>query len=465
MRLSITARLVSMFALAALVTFVLIGSVLYLVLRGELLRQQDNDLAAQLQNMEYTIERTGNLERWARVQAKMDTLAPADAAMRFWVFSADPVFGYGRDGEAIRATSRLAASAPITVEVPGRSAPMRIRSNEIAAFQDRPAVRLVIGVDSAPFAHTLRRFVLAMVAVSLTAVLLVMAIGHWIARVGLNPLGRLSRDARSLQPAMTSQRLHLADLPVELSDLGVAFNGALERLEAAYHRLDAFNADVAHELRTPLANMIGSTQVALSRPRSAVELQETLQSNLEELDRLRAIINDMLFLARADRGEAATHLVLAPVVDEVRKTIEFFEVVLDETQMRVEIEGDLGARATLETALFRRAMSNLLQNSMEHSARGARLVVHIAERLDKVWITVANPGQPIAAVHLDRLFDRFYRVDAARHDGGEHHGHGLGLAIVKAVAAMHGGGVTAASADGVTTIGFSVPRADSPASG
>lgn len=457
MRLSIKARLVSMFALAALATFVLIGSALYVVLRGELLRQQDNELSTLLQNMQYTIERTGSLERWTRVQAKMDTLAPPDGSIHFWVFSDDPVYGYGKDGESIRAPSRNAASAPVTVGVAGRSAPLRIRSDEIVAFQERPRVRLVVGVDSTPFVHTLRRFLSAMVAVSLTAVLLVMLIGYWIARLGLAPLERLSREAQSLQPKTTSQRLHLADLPVELADLGVAFNGALERLEAAYRRLDAFNADVAHELRTPLANLIGSTQVALSRQRSAAEFEETLQSNLEEFDRLRSIINDMLFLARADQGEAATSLVLASVADEVRKTIEFFEVVLDETQMQVEIEGDVQARATLETALFRRAMSNLLQNSMEHSARGARLVVRIAERAGNVWVTVTNPGHPIAAANLERVFDRFYRVDAARHDGGEHHGHGLGLAIVKAVALMHGGGVTAASGEGLTTIGFSVP--------
>jgi two-component system heavy metal sensor histidine kinase CusS len=95
---------------------------------------------------------------------------------------------------------------------------------------------------------------------------------------------------------------------VELEDLTVAFNGALGRLEDAWQQLEGFNADVAHELRTPLANLIGGTQVALSRPRSAAEFQETLQSNLEELERLRSIVNDMLFLARADQGEAATGL-------------------------------------------------------------------------------------------------------------------------------------------------------------
>ena len=89
---------------------------------------------------------------------------------------------------------------------------------------------------------------------------------------------------------------------------------------------------------------------------------------------------------------------------------------------------------------------------------GSRLAVGIARQADAVWISVSNPGATIAAAHLPRLFDRFYRVDASRHDDGTHRGHGLGLAIVKAVANMHGGAVSAISADGMTTVAFSVPR-------
>jgi two-component system, OmpR family, heavy metal sensor histidine kinase CusS len=214
---------------------------------------------------------------------------------------------------------------------------------------------------------------------------------------------------------------------------------------------------VAHELRTPLANMIGGTQVALSRQRSAGEFQEALQSNLEELERLRGVVNDMLFLARADQGEAATGLTAADVAHEVEMTIEFFEPLLDETGTTVAIEGELRAQATMNVALFRRALTNLLQNAIEHSAPGAKLAVTITRKVGAIWIAVSNPGATIEDVHLPRLFDRFYRVDSSRHDAGELHGHGLGLAIVKAVASMHGGTTLATSDGGVTTIAFSIP--------
>jgi two-component system heavy metal sensor histidine kinase CusS len=319
-------------------------------------------------------------------------------------------------------------------------------------------VRLVVGVNKAFFEGTLGTFAAAYTFLALLATLAVAGMGFWIARVGLRPLRQLSRDAQALQPNTLAQRLATAELPVELRDLAGAFNGALGRLENAYQQLEGFNADVAHELRTPLANLIGSTQVALSRKRDAAQFQEVLQSNLEELERLRSIVNDMLFLARADQGEAATALAECVVAGEVQKTLDFFEFLLDEKNIAVQVEGDLRASATMERALFRRAMSNLVQNAITHSSPGSRLVVRIRPEERFVWVTITNAGETIAEAHLQRLFDRFYRVDAARNDAQGEHGFGLGLAIVKAIARMHGGGVTVRSEDGLTTIGFSLLR-------
>jgi len=461
-RPSITNRLVLMFAFAALATFSLIGAALYGVLGNELRRHQDDELTTNLQNLRYSIERTGELERWARVQTKMDTLTPSDGRVRFWVLSDDPHYRYGIGSESLERFDAVPLGSG-ELALPGAGERRyRTLSQRIEPFGMRPAVRLIVGVDAAPFAHTMRAFLSALALVTLGAMALVMVLGRWIARVGLQPLQQLSREAQALRPKRLSQRLQVAALPVELSDLTDAFNGALGRLEEAYQQLEAFNADVAHELRTPLANLIGGAQVALSRPRSAAEFQDALQSNLEELERLRSIINDMLFLARADQGEAATGLVEVCVAQEVEKTIEFFEVVLDETGTTVGVEGETQARAAMNVALFRRALSNLLQNAIEHSAAGARLVVQVAQQAGAVWVRVSNPGAEVEPTHLPRLFDRFYRVDAARHDDGERHGHGLGLAIVKAVATMHGGAVAAASAHGVTTIGFSLRGGAAP---
>ncbi|MFC5474394.1 heavy metal sensor histidine kinase [Paraherbaspirillum soli] len=468
MKRSITVRLVAMFAVAALVIFSLIGAALYGVLKRELARHQQDELTTRIQDMQYMIGRAGDTERWSHVQAKLDTLTPADGSVRYWILSDDPRFQYGKDLADIDRIERNPNGIG-TMVLRHREYPLHTLSKTIAPYLARPPIRLIVAVDAAPYIHTMRAFVIALVSLSLSGVLLVMLLGYWIARVGLRPLKQLSNEAQAIGPRTLSQRLHISPLPAELSDLTVAFNGALERMEGAYHQLEAFNADVAHELRTPLANLIGATQVALSRQRSAAQFEEVLQSNLEELERLRSIINDMLFLARADQGEPATSLTRTAIAQEIDKTIEFFEFVLDDAKMTVRIGGDVAAEASIETALFRRAMSNLLHNAIQHSHAGAEILVNITQQPNLIRVAVSNPGQAIAAHHLQRLFDRFYRVDPARNDQhqdqNQYHGHGLGLAIVKAIANMHGGSVFADSADGVTTIGFCIPLAQAGAGG
>ncbi|HEY4074127.1 MAG TPA: heavy metal sensor histidine kinase [Herbaspirillum sp.] len=455
MKRSIAARLTLMFAVAALVVFFVIGSVLYFVIKGELLRHERDGLYTTFNDIEYMMDRIGSADRWSRVRNKLDSITPADGKVRFWVFSDDPAFSYGKDLVDLHDFDYDQGNIG-RLSIKGKEYPMHTLTKIVPAFQSRPAVRLTVGVDTEPYFETLHIFVVAMISVSLVGTLLVIFFGYWIARTGLRPLQQMSSTAQTLSPQTLSERLELSALPNELSDLAIAFNGALDRMQNAYTQLEAFNADVAHELRTPLANLIGETQVALSRERSAPEFQNVLQSNLEELDRLRSIINDMLFLARSDQGEAATSLTQTLIADEVQKTLEFFEFVLDDKEISASVVGDIEADAKIETALFRRALTNLLQNAIQHSAPGAHIRVQIAKLAEAIAIGVSNPGTSIEEVHIPRLFDRFYRIDAARHDNYQLHGHGLGLAIVKAVASMHGGNTFANSSDGVTTIGFTV---------
>ena len=464
MKRSIAARLTLMFAVAALIVFFIIGTSLYYVIRRELLRHERDGLVTTFNDIQYMMERIGTPERWQRVRNKMDSITPTDGKVRFWVFSDDPIYSYGKDLVDLHDFDYDQGNIG-RVSIRGKEYPMHTLTKIIPAYQDRPTVRLTVGVDTEPYFETLNSFVLAMISVSRVGTLMVVFFGYWIARAGLRPLQRMSSTAQTLSPKTLSERLQVSALPNELSDLATAFNGALDRMENAYTQLEAFNADVAHELRTPLANLIGETQVALSRERSAPEFQTVLQSNLEELDRLRSIINDMLFLARSDQREAATGLAQTRIADEARKTLEFFEFVLDERHISAEVAGDTEAGAPIETALFRRALTNLLQNAIQHSADGAHISVRITPSEEAVAIAVSNPGALIEESHLPRLFDRFYRIDAARHDHHQLHGHGLGLAIVKAVAGMHGGVTFASSVDGLTTIGFTVRRVPLPHAG
>ena len=451
---SIAWRLSAMFAAVAVLIFALVGVALQQVLRTELERQQLNELSTKFHLGEQLIEHCPNASKWDFVQARLDGLSPGDDSTEYWALSADPRFRYG-DAEKLATLHPRVPDGFSEIESRRRYPPVRSFARVIPAGDERPDVRFVVAIDVSPYLRTQRTFAIALAMISTLGVALAALLGRWVARVGLAPLDRLSREAQSLSPQNLSQRLELQPLPGELSELAVSFNGALDRLERAYMHLQAFNADVAHELRTPLTNLIGQTEVALAKKRRPDELEEVLQSNLEELDRLRAIINDMLFLARADQGAQAQTRSLASLADEVGKAIEFMDVVFDEAGMQVVVDGD--ARLAIETALFRRAITNLLQNAVQYATPQATVRVQIEQRGDTARVAVSNPGEPIPGEHIERLFERFYRADPSRGSGGAN--HGLGLAIVKAVAVMHGGEVFAASAGGINTIGFTLPAA------
>jgi two-component system heavy metal sensor histidine kinase CusS len=330
----------------------------------------------------------------------------------------------------------------------------------IPADGERPGVRLVLTRDDAPWARTLACFRDAVVAAGVVGLALIGLLGLCIARLGLAPLTRLSAQARALRPGDTAQRLGFLPLPRELEHLTGSFNGALGRLDTVCRQLEAFNANVAHELRTPLTNLIGQTQVTLMRAREPAVLEENLRSNLEEMERLRAIVHDMLFLARADQGvRASAPDAVFDLAAEARQVLEYFEPLLDEASMTGSVAGQ--AWASIDVALFRRALGNLVHNAIQHGCRGGRVLVCVGEDAGVPSVSVSNEGPAIDGAQLERLFDRFYRADPARRNPGGN--HGLGLSIVKAIASMHRGTAFARSEGGVNTFGFTLRPVDAQA--
>jgi len=275
----------------------------------------------------------------------------------------------------------------------------------------------------------------------------------WRVRRGLQPLQTLARQTQAMAPDRLGDRLQLREPVEELQPWIDQFNGLMDRLQRAYVQLEGFNADVAHELRTPLANVMGQTEVALSRERSPEALRETLVSNLEEMQRLAALVNDMLFLSQADRGAVARRGKAASLAALAQQVVDFHEAPLEDAGVTVQIEG--GVSAAVDEPLFKRAVSNLLGNAIRYAEPGSRIVIRIAtEASEQVRVEVQNAGPAIEPQNLARLFDRFFRVDSARSDCQSH--HGLGLAIVAAIARMHAGRPVAESDGAGTRVGFTL---------
>jgi two-component system, OmpR family, heavy metal sensor histidine kinase CusS len=315
-------------------------------------------------------------------------------------------------------------------------------------------VRGHLVVDTGHDAELLRGLAVTLVVTSLVGAGLTGLAIRWLVRRDLRPLVTLAAQTRAISARRLDQRLNLPDPAEELAPWIEQFNALMDRLERAYVQLEAFNADVAHELRTPMANLIVQTEVALSRERSSDALRETLVSNLEEMQRLSAMVNDMLFLSQADRGAMARRGEPVSLAALARDVVEFHEAPLDEAGLALRIEGD--AVVPVDEALFKRALSNLLGNATRFAEPGSTVAVRIAADLpDQVEIVVQNQGRPIDAQALPRLFDRFFRADASRRCDEQQH-HGLGLAIVAAIARMHAGRTVAESAGGVTRVGFTL---------
>ncbi|HEY2606215.1 MAG TPA: heavy metal sensor histidine kinase [Paraburkholderia sp.] len=450
MNRSIARRLALMFALVALFVFTLVGTGLILVLRTQLEHHLRESLDDRTQIAHIIVFHAGTQEKWRITREKLTDMTPHDGSTVYSVSSADPYFNYGKpvEGRVVKSWSGGYAR----VSPAGGGQDMLTYTQTVPAYGTRPAVQLQVASSYSPNVRTMRVFGSALAALSALGSLAVLLLSYSVTRLGLAPLTRLTRDASAVSPNNRSQRLNTASLPFELNDLANSFNGALERLDGAYGRLESFNADVAHELRTPVTILIGQTEVALTRNRSVDDLRHTLQSNLEEFERMRAIINDMLFLARADQGERATGLIDVSLAAEVAHTLEFLEIPLEEARVHARLHGD--AQARVNRSLFGRACTNLLMNAIQHCEPGAGISVTIVRDGDHVRVTVANPGEPIAPDVLEHLFDRFYRAEVSRTNSREN--HGLGLAIVKAIAEMHRGTVSAHSERGINTFAFSV---------
>lgn len=278
----------------------------------------------------------------------------------------------------------------------------------------------------------------------------------WIAaRRGLAPIREMTGVAQSVTATRLYDRLPMATLPVELRDLATAFNGMLSRLEDSFRRLSEFSSDLAHELRTPIGNMMTQTQVALSRARTAEEYREVLYSNSEEFDRLARMISDMLFLAKADNGLIVPRSEAVDLTNEVRELFEFYDALAEDQGVSMALMG--GGTVSGERLMIRRAISNLLSNALNHTPRGGAVKVRIEPSgTGEIRVSVENSGDGIGAEHLQRVFDRFYRVDPSRQRSTD--GAGLGLAITKSIVAAHHGTVRAFSAGGLTRFEILFPE-------
>lgn len=311
---------------------------------------------------------------------------------------------------------------------------------------EKPAV-VAVATDITHHEHFMSSFRTTLWSVVVLAALITGLLGWMAVRRGLAPLHEIKREAAAITADRLHSRLPTESIPVELLDLADTLNQMLARLEDSFRRLSDFSSDIAHELRTPVSNLLTQTQVMLSRARSIDEYQDVLASNAEELERMAKMITDMLFLAKADNDLVVPQLEAVDLRAEADELASFYEAVAEESGVSLTVEGNATARG--DRLMLRRAMGNLLSNAFGHTPRGGYVRVRIGIDGDRIaTIQVENSGETIAPEHLPRLFDRFYRTDPSRKRLAD--GVGLGLAITRSIIQAHGGSISVQSTDGVT---------------
>ena len=330
-----------------------------------------------------------------------------------------------------------------------------IRAEVIPPHLPATPFAVTIAMDTEHHQHFLSNLQGKLAIYALLATVVSGMLGWWAAHQGMAPLRAMKMQAAGVSGKKLETRMQVESVPIEMASLARELNQMLDRLQNDFRRLSEFSSDLAHEFRTPISNLLTQTQVALSSKRDANTYRDILASNVEEFQRLARMVSDMLFLAKTERGVDLPNKESFSAAHEVRALLEFYEALAEEKRIHLSFSGD--GKVQGDRLMFCRAVSNLLSNALRHTPEDGEVHIFIAETPQATEVTVENTGSQIPPKALPRLFDRFYRADAARaHPSSE--GAGLGLSITKAIVEAHGGSVLVQSSQDKTQFSLKFPR-------
>jgi two-component system heavy metal sensor histidine kinase CusS len=451
-RMSLTLRLTLLFAAASTTVLLLLGYLIANSVEKHFEEQDMEGLTGKLELAQYALEKV-------RSKADLATL-PLQLADSLIGHHGLAMLVVTPGGETLFATHGASFPSGLTSDIRTKGIrtlvwrtpdghPYRgISKLASTGISGAPDAVISVGTDISEHEHFMAAFKTTLSMVVVLAAILTGFLG-WIAvRRGLAPLRSMRREVEGITARRLDARLSAASVPVELAELAETLNGMLARLEDSFQRLSNFSSDLAHELRTPVSNLLTQTQVTLSKARTADKYCEILASNAEEFERLARIIADMLFLAKSDNELVIPTREPVDLIDEVKSVFEFYEALSEEKSIQMAFSG--AGRISGDRLMVRRAINNLLSNAVRHTYPGGRISVHVEEAgTSHVVLCVENTGDSVPPEHLQRIFERFYRVDFSRQRQSD--GAGLGLAITRSILRAHGGDTSVSSENGTTS--------------
>lgn len=460
MRLSLTARLTVTFVVITVACFSVVGLLLFKVVSHRVYIHDQTNIMLDARHLRRLAE---------ELQSPDDVLAHKDRLIALMLGdNANGLRVFDRRGRVLIDHVPLGYDLLMQPVVPAnqRIVPESIQSwkdrdgDEIrgvattAMLKDGEPVTIAVARSLADRTALLDKYRSDVALSLLTGLLVAVVLSYLLVRRALRPLRAMAESASAITAQRLSTRMPLQDAPTELLALATSLNEMLARLEQGFARVWQFTVDLAHDLRTPIGNLRGANEVALNRQRSIDEYETLLGSNIEECDRVSRTIESVLFLARAESPQFAMQRVVLDTGQELQRIADYFEGLSAEAGVNLHV--DASAMVYADRDLFRRAVNNLLSNALRYTPTGETIRLDAAKTGQGIDVSVGNPGKSIAPEHLDKLFDRFYRVDRSRSDSAT--STGLGLSIVKSIMELHGGSVSVQSAANHTRFTLHFPR-------
>jgi two-component system OmpR family sensor kinase len=437
-RLSIRLRITLAFAVVMAVLLTALGMFIYLRFEAQLDETINTGLISRAQDVGTLVDRSGGSLKGGGNLAGEDTFAQ--------VLTPDgKVYGATAAGLShgpLLSGPELAQAThePIRLDRPDVEAvegPARLFAKPLATPNGTLVVLTGASLDDRHDALSNLRTVLLIGGP--VALLLASLAGYFVAFGAIRPVEAMRRRAAEISAAEPDERLPLPEAHDELRRLGETLNGMLGRLEAALVRERTFVDDASHELRTPLALHKTELELALRYAKTPEEMRAAIASAIVEVDRLSALAEDLLVLARSQQGKLALHLRRVRIADLLGDVRERFTARLGESGRALTVEPADGVVVDADPVRLEQALTNLIENAIEHGA--GEITLRTMESGGELQIHVEDRGPGFPPDFLDRAFERFSRADAARSGDGT----GLGLAIVEAIAHAHRGSAHAAN--------------------
>lgn len=452
MQRSLAGRLALLFAGLSFVVLATVGAVLYQSLERQLVARDDAALIARVEQIRTLLQDTDLIalihqkpQLFSNMLGNREALLVLRFPGQMPLVEVNPNRTQVQDLVPVRTTSPLALEDVRHAHEHG-GIPFSVLAVTTKVSGASPELEIVAGRLMTERSRVLKAYRNEILLVATAGACMLALLAWWGAGRGLLPLRTLARRTAEISIKNLSTRIDDQQAPRELLPLINSFNGMLDRLDRSFTQLSQVSADMAHDLRTPIGNLLGQTEVALGQRRDVAYYEKLLGSNFEELQRLSKMTDNMLFLARADNADNAIERKPLPLADELQLVADYFEGLAEERQVRIELHGDGVVWA--DQTLLRRALGNLLANAVRYADAGSVIGVAAALHNSGVEISVENVGPTIPPAHLERIFDRFYRVDSAR--AGSATSSGLGLSIVRSIMTLHQGAWRASSGDGKT---------------